>query len=198
MTPSVLIAVARGPEAEREPLLHHVLGHLSWLEWPIVVAGGGYKTVDRNRAARTIDSEVILFQDADTLVPHEQIRAACEHAATTDRIVFAFTRYQRLDATSTVEVLCGADPFTMRPVEEFTSPPSHGCLAMSRTTFDRLGGYDERLEGWEDVAMNVKANGGARITGPAVHLYHPGMGAEWTDRFAESRRIVREEYGVPV
>lgn len=137
-------------------------------------AGGFYPTLAgkrpwspgaaRNEGARITSGDVIVFNDADTLVPPDSIRAAVELAQTVPGLVYGYTLYVRLDREGKVE-------------RELWAPPSMGSAAISRVCFEEVGGFDEAYEGWgyedcdfaERCARLWKTR---RVDGPAEHLWH--------------------------
>lgn len=129
----------------------------------------------RNRAAERTDAEILFFSDADTWVPPEQFHQACERAAETDRLILAYVSHVRLTRSSTEHIYAG----TMTLLGQSITGCSSGAIAVSRRTFDAVGGHDERFTGWgyEDrcfqFACDTIAGPGERIQGRSYHLWHP-------------------------
>lgn len=121
--------------------------------------------------------DVLVLNDADSIVPADQLRAAAVHAFSFDGIVFAYADYRRLSETDTATLTPDTylDAFSFDVTWHQEGARSHGCVAIRRDVFLAAGGYDERYEGWgyEDVAFNAKGLPEARIGGPLVHLWHP-------------------------
>jgi GT2 family glycosyltransferase len=125
----------------------------------------------RNRGAWLALGEVLVFNDADTIVPHEQIREAARLAAEQPGLVYGYSLYLSLAE--------GAEPVSGKVEREIVNSPSMGCAAISRECFERLGGFDESYQGWgyEDVDFAVRAAELwplRRVEGPAYHLWHGG------------------------
>lgn len=128
-------------------------------------------------AARPAD--VYVITDADMIVDSAQIHDAIEQAAETPGIVVAFDRYCYLTQTGTQAILAGHDG-PWEPFVQFTYEKSvGGVLAISRHTWDLVGGFDPRFRGWgmEDTAFEIAcrtlAGPTRKIPGTAYHLWHP-------------------------
>lgn len=113
----------------------------------------------RNNAAAAAlaahpELDVLVFNDADTLLPIDQFEAAIARAAETGGAVVGFGRavlhtpdgetwVRKEQATYTTTVIAGRIPT--------------GDIAISRRAWDIVGGWDERFTRWgfEDYAMGV-------------------------------------------
>ncbi len=108
--------------------------------------------------------DVLVFNDADTLVPPNQLREAVTAAAGRDGIVQAFSEFVWLDRQGELEAVI---------------PSSAQCVcALSVRTWERLTGYDPRFQGWgyEDLAFGIHNHavfGVRRIEGRVYHHWHP-------------------------
>lgn len=130
----------------------------------------------RNNAALTVDADVLFFADADTWVPLEQFLHAVGVASDTGRFVWAYTDHVKLSRATTLKLHDGANvPLLGQRVAGMSS----GAIAVSRNLHDRVGGHDERFEGWggEDRAFEFACTtlsaDGMRIPGDSYHLWHP-------------------------
>lgn len=124
-------------------------------EDPLVVAGRRFSPARaRNSAARKGTGEWLLAYDSDELPPTEEViqetvsrAGACGWAG-----MFSGTRV--LKVASTDALLAGAAGLEQ---VRLTSriPSAVGLIVVRRDLFERVGGYDERFEGWgfEDSAL---------------------------------------------
>lgn len=123
----------------------------------------------RNKGAADCKADVIVFNDADTIVPVEQIRQAAKAAQDAPGLVFAYDLYLRVAKDGTV-----ADgPYE----QEIMGSGSMGCVAIRRDCFNAAGGFDEGYLGWgyEDLDFANRCDKlwpNRRIPGPAYHLWH--------------------------
>lgn len=170
-------------------------------------AGPFNKAWGQNVGARHAAAGVLLFGDADVIVPGglsaavahchrdaqvvkpyrslidltpDETRRVRERGAQADLALDAATPRDR-DANGERLVLCG------------------GWFAMRRDAFAALGGFDERFVGWggEDDAMTLKVERARLSTceldpGPALHLWHPRSRASTTghSRYAANRALL--------
>lgn len=177
-----------------------VRDHIASLGWPVKLPPGTNPAIARNRG-RDLDCDVLVFNDADTLVPLEQITEAIQLAAASPGLVFAFTEYRRLGGYISDHLRETEDAFVAPAFETFIEPPSHGCVTISRDCFVETGGYDERLEVFEDIAFTAVCEerwAGRRVDGPAVHLWHSRVGEPgdpaFEERYAASREVWEANY----
>lgn len=186
----------RGGDAHRERSFRYVCDHLHSCGLTALPADSGHEPFSRagsrNTAVRhAADADVVFLHDADMILPDYQ--AAAELALETDEMVVAFRHYHPLDRSTTDAVLGGADPFTATPIDVFTDFSVGGVIALTPAAYWRIGGQNERYEGWgyedSDFARSAESAGTIhRIDQPGVHLWHP---TETTDRnldlFLEAR-----------
>ena len=156
--------------------------------WNYVVASPAAGDAAFSRAAvlnatiaRT-DSEVIVFNDADSLVEPHAMRRAAQLAGEEHGLVHAYTRYRRLSRAATERLSMDAPNLWSLPDAayewEMVNAGSQGCAAISRYAFDTVGGLDECFVGWgyEDLAFMVVCEAHwplRRVAGDLVHLWHP-------------------------
>jgi hypothetical protein len=144
--------------------------------WSVVGASRWSRASSRNAAAACLAGDVLVFADADTVVPVEQLEEAVEKARLADDFVLAYTTLYR--------TLRNHPPLAQllrRPSGYRTRDVSNGVVAVSRGLWEEVGGFDERFEAWggEDRAFLFAClalrgrDEPLRVAGHAVHLWHP-------------------------
>jgi len=132
-----------------------------------------------NAALADDDWDVALIVDADVVVDVDQAARAVERARTAGTMVLAFHLYVGLAPWGTRDLLRTGDLETaregrLRVVRDHES----SAVAVSRSVFRRVGGFDERLVGWgvDDVAfcqsVRVLCGPPIRERGTVYHLWH--------------------------
>lgn len=137
----------------------------------------------RNAAARNAEPwDVAVFADADIVLGRaEQVDGAVKLAADTGSYVCCYSRMNYLDQAATAMLLNGLDPLGCAAgVDTFTGI-WEGAFALSRTSWDMLGGMDERFGaavGQSAAFIHAAATlvGLERVDGDAFHLWHPDAG----------------------
>ena len=183
VSPSVAIVVPRRPDGGRRDVLWSFC-RPRWEQfgYPIVegehLSGPFNRSAAINTAVAETDSDVVLVVDGDVVIDPAQVVAAVDLAARTGKLVPAYTDYVALTEAFTERVLGGFDG-NWRPGREF-SMANHvsSVLAVPRSLFDRVGGFDERFTGWgwDDVAFHAACKAAAgveRVKGTVWHLWHP-------------------------
>jgi len=153
-----------------------------WRGWPTFFGDGDEGLFNRaqaiNRAAARTDADVFVIHDCDILLArHQQAVDAAMIALSEDSYVVCFSTLKVFDWTATYAVHNGKNPLE-QPVLETVKMVWGNCFAISRTLFERVGGFDERFKGWgaEDHAfLNACSTLGNkhRVVGDAFHLRHP-------------------------
>lgn len=185
----VVVVVPLRPDARRAHLWDFTRGWIAdHYPFPVFTAdsdGARFSVAQaRNRGAGLAgDWDVALFHDADTIAHPDAVAAAVESAAASGKMVLTADSHMYCDERSTARILASGSPAFARPVS-FDSRgvyerPCGGILAVSRATFDRVGGYVESLEGWgfEDLVFlqqcNLWAAGHDWVPGHInLHLWH--------------------------
>lgn len=160
---NVTVIIPYTPNASRAEPYRRVREHLDG--WTVMVAENDAPLYCRakvlNTAIAAADTEIVVINDADSLVPHIQIREAVRLAAEQPGLVYAYTVYVRLDEHGRRGLV-------------IHEAPSHGCVAIRRDCFLEVG-YDEAYEGWgpEDQDFNRRAPWPVRrVPGELEHLWH--------------------------
>ena len=209
MSVRVLIPFRQGEtDAHRLRALEIVRGYYAdnFPEWPIVTS-----LTDPFSRARSLDygvrhfdpAIVYVFQDADSLVPPEQLEHAVDFAHR-GYLAWAYTIYCRLSRQTTEGVESWADLDDVEP-EEAREMPSLGVAAISRIAYFDAGGYDRRFVEWgyEDSAFVVSCVRAGipttRIEGPLWHLWHPpapgsDLSPEKSEDAERNRLLYEKEY----
>lgn len=189
----------------RQANLAVVLTHLSRLDVaPVEVVSDGRegcapfnRSAAYNRGAALCDpGEVMVFHEADMLLPRAQLLDAIALAGEAPGMVVPFDTYRYLSRDETIRVRQGADPIASPAEHVMADGRSNGAVnVISRVTLDAVGRWDEEFSGWgfDDRAMahafHVATGVRTRyIPGPGTHLWHvPG----WSEssRFRGGARI---------
>ena len=133
-----------------------------------------------NHAAAQVDWDVAVIMDADTFVPPKQLSEAVELASEPWRLVAAFTHVIELSRLASDKYLAGSARFGEGGIRRRDSALTvqSSCLAVHRSLFERVGGFDDKFVGWsaEDnafwLACTLHAGEPLRVEGPAYHLWH--------------------------
>jgi GT2 family glycosyltransferase len=136
-----------------------------------------------NRASEMAgDWDVALIIDSDTVSEVSPVMKALELAYRTNGLVVAHTHRHMLHERATMRILAGEKGTWNRGgMVQRTYRDSVSCaVAISRKTWDAVGGFDERFIGWgfEDTAFNIACEtvSGLLVTavpGACYHLWHP-------------------------
>lgn len=180
----------RGHDPLRAANLRRVWGWWAdspWDAWQVDDGRSGDEQFNRsaayNKAAAALsDFDVIVYTEADMLLPYEQIEAAISIAQSRPGLVVPFDEYRYLSEASSLLVRGGLPPEPMTPERIVRNGRSIGAVnVVSRETLELVGGYTEKTEGnWYDDdimrhAFNKCAGETRWVSGPAYHLYHlPG------------------------
>lgn len=158
-------------------------------DWPVVEGdhddGGPFnRSAAINLAARKADElvgrwDVALIIDADIIANPEAVRAIIEIAHNENRMAVSHNRRVMLSQPMTERILDGYRGSWEARGQRVWTDSCSCCIAVSRTLWDRVGGFDEGYVGWgyEDSAFGALAihHGGPihyhRST--LFHLWHP-------------------------
>ena len=184
-----VILVGRRSDGGRRDLLWNFCKRW-WVErlgWPISVGyhdEGPFSLAAASNdaaasASRNYDWDVALYVGADVLLgdPKQAMRAT-ELALARKQLIFAHDHYYSLSEEGTT-LLLGGEQLHGRLAEWPPWPNTFSsCLAVPRSLWEDIGGFDERFQGWgfEDLAFwsacCALAGGFERVTGPVFHLWH--------------------------
>lgn len=191
-TPQIEVVVV---EQDTHPRLAPPLAHPGASVVFAYNAGPFNKSWGLNVGARVSGGGVLLFGDADVIVPGG-LAAAAALCAERGQLVKPYRELVDLTPGETARVLelgdAGAiprDPASPRNRDAIGERLvlCGGWFAIRRDAFAALGGFDERFVGWggEDDAMTMKVERVRLSTyeldgGPAWHLWHPRAVASTT------------------
>lgn len=135
-------------------------------------------------------ADVIVYTEADMLIPWTQVDQAITAAADRPGLVVPFSEYRYLSAKDSETVRMSQRPRAVIPETVMDDSSSMGAVnVVSTASLDAVGRWDESFEGnwYDDNAMErafaVCCGPRRHIAGPAWHLYHlPGWsGAHLSD-----------------
>ena len=138
----------------------------------------------KNRAAEQASREgfdVVVFHDADMIIPPGCYLEAVELAWRSGGLVVAFSEYRALGQSTSFKVLTGKlNPWDAPDVGRLNAWSLGGIVAVRLDRFNEVGGFDTRFRGWgcEDWAFAIAwatVTGVAtnRTNNPGIHLWHP-------------------------
>ena len=193
----------RGDGAERSAAYDFVY---DWIEKSDIAVttsdAGGHpfkRAASRNMAAESAISngaDILIFHDADMVIPRVSYREMIDLADDTGQIVVGFDEYRALGPAESLQVVKrNLDPFSARTANVLRNFSVGGVVAVRADLFQKVGGYDTRFHGWgcEDFAFAIACNllsGGPtlRTENAGVHLWH-------VHGTTESNRYVQEHNG---
>jgi hypothetical protein len=126
--------------------------------------------------------DVALIIDSDTVSNHDSVWEAIRYADQTGGLAVAHTQRHMMTERATKDILSGNRKTWKRgSMIERTWRDSVSCaIAIKRSTWDAIGGFDERFEGWgfEDTAFHFACETIIglpikKIPGDCYHLWHP-------------------------
>lgn len=135
-----------------------------------------------NNAAVKANGDIFIITDADIIFQRSLLELIIYAAANYPWVV-PFTRGLKLNKTVTERLISEGIPEELRFLDsdaDFILPFAGPFMnVMTRESFDRIHGMDERFEGWggEDDAMRISLDTlcgqHCRIRGDIYHLWHP-------------------------
>jgi hypothetical protein len=118
----------------------------------------------RNHGAAIADGDLLVFNDADSILSYRGLEALLDEAERAPGLVYGYDLYVRLDEE-------------LRVAETLYQTPSLGCVAILRECFEQVEGFDEHYQGWGyedcDFAQRCQQRWPLRrLPGPLYHLWH--------------------------
>lgn len=204
MTRTVVLIPWRTDNGPRAGIYEHVRAQIDSLDLPVFEGDTDSEVFNIcgawNAAARTAgDWDVALFWGADfTLASPRTAIAAASLAEIVAPYVFAFDKVTKLTRPETLKHHATGDiPHRDDPL------PFGGVRAVNRAWWDRVGGYDERFQGWghgDRAYVHVMERLGgrpSRVRGRMILHRHPGRAHLPDDpyyRFQAANLTLLKEY----
>ena len=154
-------------------------------------------------AASAGNWDVCIVADADTWVPPRHLDAAVSTARETGRLTYAFTSVVELSEPFSRAVLDNTAHWADLAIDKIRTDPmctQSSMLAIPRTLFDRVGGFNPRFVGWaaEDNAFHracaITAGTPHRVDGHAFHLWHPSSQPPANDPHYRANQQLWQQY----
>lgn len=130
-------------------------------------------------SAKAGDWDVALIIDADVITDPSHVRQAVEAAVEQGRIVVPFVVRHNLAQVGSERIMRGEKGPWERFIARNYYDQHSSIIAVPRTVWDTVGGFDETFAGWgmEDTAFAIAAE---TLVGPLIHmegecwhLWHP-------------------------
>ena len=150
--------------------------------------------------------DVALIIDADVLPSPEAVAEIVDIAYETNRLCVSHNRRVMLSQRMTKKVLAGDTGSWESPTQRVWPDSCSCCIAVSRSTWDMVGGFDEGFIGWgfEDSAFAHLAKKAGPIhyhDSTIYHLWHPTQpeaSPTHPRRLANARRLEAIKAGLDV
>lgn len=137
----------------------------------------------RNAAAASVKWDIAIFADADSIVPHDQLKAGIAVAKKTRQAVLPHSRWVNVDPHEHDTLFSeGYVPF--RPGRTVHGGTKSSIVIIPREAYEAVNGYDERFAGWgwEDTAFHQAVTAlykpFIQFEGNLWHLDHPRPAAD--------------------
>lgn len=134
-----------------------------------------------NRGVAQTDAEVFIVADADVVFASwDQPQMAATLALANGTLAYAHKTHNMVPWEQTQEIMAGAQP-TREMAEQSVDDTMSSCWAITRKSWDVIGGFDERFIEWgaEDWAWFAACGtllGIDRVEALSFHLWHPRDG----------------------
>lgn len=150
-------------------------------DWQTLVVSLPGRALSLNEALSMSSGDVIVYADADSLVPPAQARQMVTDAAAGPVFVRGYSDYCRLtrEASMAARASVPVSGFGPNVVEwQMREARSHGVAACRRSILKACHGYDPRFTGWgyDDLSLDLLRGARweeSRVEGPLYHLWHP-------------------------
>lgn len=136
------------------------------------------RSASKNLGAMTSPDDILVFLDADTYIPANQIIEAVD-LARGGHMVHPYTFYHSMNKRQSHLIVHGEAYPTEDTSEWNITWATGGAIVMYKEMFFDLGGYDEEYTDWgfEDISLIIMGRDRGielkRTEGNAYHLWHP-------------------------
>lgn len=205
---STIVIVPYRPDGGHRDRIWHFLRENYWkpMGYQVVVGWHTQGPFNRSKAVNGAADRMwtqAIIADSDTWVPPGQLYRALMNSKITKHLSAAFDAVVEVTQPSTEDLLTGRigfdDSLGCARIRRRDLETQSSMLVISRSLWDKVGGFDERFEGWggEDNAFwkACALHGGTphRMSGNAYHLWHTPAdgkhtGPEYTRNLALWRR----------
>jgi hypothetical protein len=136
----------------------------------------------------------MVIADADTVPEVEPVQKAVDIALESEGAIRPHDTLWMMNPVETLKFIAGG-PGNVRRSKRSLVNAGGGLLVVSRTAWERVGGYDETFVGWghEDTHLNTRLlleSYWDRIPGMAWHLWHPRDDGKTPERWANKRKAM--------
>lgn len=208
MMVSVLIP-HRPDGGERDNLYKFVVDWWSstFPDWDVVIGrhdGGKFnRGWALNEAARRASSDSVVFvvADGDIIPDPDTVRSAVSMALSTGKKVATFTHRADLSQLGTEAVMRGDTAHSRSHFVGRSTTNVSSCFAISRESYEKVGGFDERFAGWggEDNAFHATCDAlvGAAVAVPrgsmksCMHLWHEPYDGRKSTAYGGNKLLAR-------
>jgi len=160
----------------------------------------------RNIGLAQVDTEYVLIADGDTACEAMPVNLGLNllDGGAPWVIPYGHTDYYNLTEDCTNSILDNPMDPIMDPQWDHKIHSWAGLLLARTEDCRKIGGYDERFDGWgwEDLAFMIKMDHcigpHRRTNGRALHLWHPRGDDEFgTPQESKNRALFDKEYRIP-
>jgi glycosyltransferase involved in cell wall biosynthesis len=123
----------------------------------VVCSGVGHPSIGRNNGARLATGDLLLFVDADTILP-DRFLARFLSGMQKRGLRCAIPAYMPYDGSPLLSILFGLSNAAMYLTRRWVQYGAGYFIAIHRDEFDALGGFDERLYLGEDHDLVTRAS----------------------------------------
>jgi hypothetical protein len=178
----------------------------SWVRHVRVSVADGRERYRKSRSfnlgARAAKGEVLVFHDGDILVPRDYSTTVCARTASGSEIVDLKRYLFYLTSLHTDELLQRRAELTTLPPDMVVQNAPGGTIAVSRSAFEAIGGFDEQFEGWGGEDLEFMERAATRrldrfASLPFVHLWHAAQAGKTPQKETPGMALYRNLTTIP-